>query len=94
MRWRAAGASAASTFTDAEINSADLRDAIFAARGRAATDAARAMRMLQATPLAPSFGAVFSELAATGPVQADVALFLPIKDFDRRVVTVQANSPG
>ena len=81
-------------FTDAEINSADLRDAVFAARGRAATDAARAMRMLQATPLAPSFGAVFSELAATGPVQADVALFLPIKDFGRRVVTVQAELAG
>jgi uncharacterized protein (TIGR02099 family) len=81
-------------FTDAEINSADLRDAIFAARGRAETDAARALRMLQATPLAPSFGAAFSGLSATGPVQADVALFLPIKAAERRVVTVQANFDG
>ncbi len=54
-------------FTDAEINSADLREAVFAARGTADTDAGRAIRMLQATPLAPSFGAVFAELAATGP---------------------------
>ena len=50
--------------------------------------------MLQATPLAPSFGAVFPDLVAAGPVQADVALFLPIKDFERRVVTVQADLAG
>ena len=81
-------------FTDAEINSADLRDAVFAARGTAATDAGRAIRMLQATPLAPSFGAAFAELAASGPGAADVTLFLPIKDFDRRVVTVQADLAG
>ncbi len=81
-------------FTDAEINSADLRDAIFAARGTAATDAGRAIRLLQATPLAPSFGTLFNELAATGPLQADVALYLPVKDFDRRVVTVQAKLAG
>ena len=81
-------------FTNAEINSADLRDAVFAARGSAATDAGRAVRMLQATPLAPSFGAVFPDLVAAGPVQADVALFLPIKEFERRVVTVQAELAG
>ena len=81
-------------FTDAEINSGDLREAVFAARGTADTDAGRAIRMLQATPLAPSFGAAFAELAATGPVRADVTLFLPIKDFDRRVVTVRADLAG
>jgi uncharacterized protein (TIGR02099 family) len=81
-------------FTNAEINSADLRDAVFAARGSAATDAGRAVRMLQATPLAPSFGTVFPDLVAAGPVRADVALFLPIKEFERRVVTVQAELAG
>ncbi len=81
-------------FTQAEINSADLRDAVFAARGRAKTDAGRAIRMLQATPLAPSFGVLFAELAGAGPVSAEVAMYLPIKDFDRRVVTVMANLDG
>jgi uncharacterized protein (TIGR02099 family) len=81
-------------FTDAEINSGDLREAIFAARATAHTDAGRALRMLQGTPLAPSFGALFAGLAGTGPVQADVALFLPIKDFSRRVVTVMAKLDG
>ena len=81
-------------FTNAEINSADLRDAVFAARGSTATDAGRAVRMLQATPLAPSFGTVFPDLVAAGPVQANVALFLPIKELERRVVTVQAELAG
>lgn len=81
-------------FTDAEISSGDLRDAIYAARGSVRTDAGRAIRMLQATPLAPSFGALFAGLAASGPVQADVAMVLPVKDFDRRVVTVMADLDG
>jgi uncharacterized protein (TIGR02099 family) len=81
-------------FTDAEINSADLKGAVFAARGRAATDAGLGIRMLQSTPLAPSFGSLFPDLVASGPVQAEVALFLPIKDFPRRVVTVQADLAG
>jgi uncharacterized protein (TIGR02099 family) len=81
-------------FTDAEINSGDLREGIFAARGRTSTDAGRAVRMLQATPLAPSFGAMFPELAASGPVTAELAMVLPAKDLDRRVVTVQASLDG
>lgn len=81
-------------FANAEIHSADLREAIFAARGSTRTDAGRALRMLQGSPLAPSFGAAFAGLAGAGPVQADVTLFLPIKDFGRRVVTVMAELEG
>ena len=78
-------------FTNAEVNSGDLRDAVFAARGTTETDAGRAIRMLQGTPLAPSFGALFPGLTGAGPVKAEIALVLPIKNFDRRVVTVMAN---
>jgi uncharacterized protein (TIGR02099 family) len=81
-------------FTDGEVQSGDLREAIFAARGRAETDAGRVIRMLQATPLAPSFGALFADLSGSGPVKAVAALVLPIKQFDRRVVTVQAMLEG
>src|SRR4029077_15632391 len=81
-------------FTDAEVNSGDLRDAVFAARGASETDAGRALRMLQGTPLAPSFGALFADLNGSGPVKAEIALGLPIKHFDRRVVTVMANLDG
>ena len=81
-------------FTNAEVNSGDLRDAVFAARGITETDAGRAIRMLQGTPLAPSFGALFAGLTGAGPVKAEIALVLPIKNFDRRVVTVMANLDG
>ncbi len=81
-------------FTQAEVNSADLRDAIFAARGKTRTDAGRAIRMLQGTPLAPSFGSVFANFAGSGPVDAELTMYLPIKDLDRRVVTVMASLDG
>jgi len=81
-------------FTDGEVNSGDLREAIFALRGKSTTDAGRAIRMLQATPLAPSFGAMFAGLSGAGPVEAEVAIALPVKDFDRRNVTVLARLDG
>ena len=81
-------------FTNAEVQSGDLRDAIFAARGTTSTDAGVGIRMLQSTPLAPSFGAMFAGLTGAGPVDAELALYLPIKDFDRRVVTVMAKLGG
>jgi uncharacterized protein (TIGR02099 family) len=81
-------------FAAGEVQSGDLREAVFALRGQADADAGRAIRMLQATPLAPSFGAMFPELSASGPVHAEVAIALPVKNFDRRVVTVMANLDG
>ncbi len=77
-----------------EINSADLRDATFAVRASARADAGRAIRMLQASPLAPSFGSAFGDLAGSGPVTGELAMFLPVKDFDNRVVTVMATLDG
>jgi len=81
-------------FTDGEVQSGDLRDAIFAARGRSDADAGSVIAMLQSTPLAPSFGAVFADLAGAGPVQAEAVLVLPVKAFDKRVVTVRAALGG
>jgi uncharacterized protein (TIGR02099 family) len=81
-------------FTSAEINSSDLREAVYAARGSTRVDAGRAVRMLQATPLAPSLGPLFAGLTASGPAQAEVAMFLPIKNLERRLVTVMADLDG
>jgi uncharacterized protein (TIGR02099 family) len=71
-----------------------LRDAIIAVRGNAGGDAGRAIRLLQSSPLAPSFGAAFADLAGTGPVTGEIAMVLPIKDFEQRVVTVMATLSG
>lgn len=79
---------------NAEAHSADLREAIIAVRGNASGDAGRAIRLLQTTPLAPSFGAAFADLTGAGPVQGEIAMYLPIKDFEKRVVTVKATLDG
>jgi uncharacterized protein (TIGR02099 family) len=50
--------------------------------------------MLQGTPLAPSLGALFADLTGAGPVKGEIAMVLPIKTLDRRVVTVMANLDG
>ncbi len=80
--------------SQADVSSADLRDAVITARANAQADAGRAIRLLQASPLAPSFGAAFGDLAGSGPVSGELVLFLPIKDFERRVVTVVADLSG
>ncbi len=81
-------------FTHAEAHSADLRDAILALRASVRGDAGRAIRLLQASPLAPSFGAAFGDLAGSGPLTGELAMYLPLKDFERRVVTVHATMSG
>jgi uncharacterized protein (TIGR02099 family) len=81
-------------FSQAEVQSGDLRDAILAVRATARADAGRAIRLLQASPLAPSFGSVFAELIGSGPVTGELAMYLPIKDFERRVVTLMATMSG
>jgi uncharacterized protein (TIGR02099 family) len=81
-------------FTQAEAHSADLRDAILAVRATARADAGRAIRLLQASPLAASFGAAFADLAGAGPVSGELVMYLPIKQFEKRVVTVMATLDG
>jgi uncharacterized protein (TIGR02099 family) len=81
-------------FTQAEIHSADLRDAILAVRATARADAGRAIRLLQASPLAPSFGSAFADLSGAGPVSGELVMYLPIKQFEKRVVTVMATLDG
>ena len=81
-------------FTQAEVHSADLRDAIIAVRANARADAGRAIRLLQASPLAPSFGTAFADLSGAGPVSGELVMYLPIKEFERRVITVMATLDG
>ncbi|MEX1993842.1 MAG: YhdP family protein [Steroidobacteraceae bacterium] len=81
-------------FSQVEVQSGDLRDAILAVRATARTDVGRAIRLLQASPLAPSFGAAFAELAGSGPVTGELAMYLPIKEFEKRVVTLMATLSG
>ena len=80
--------------TQAEASSADLRDAIVAVRATARGDAGQAIRLLQESPLAPSLGSAFAELTGSGPLASEIAMFLPLRDFDRRVITVMSSLDG
>jgi len=88
------GGLAGIAFSQAEVNSADLRDAVLAVRARGRADADRAIRMLQASPLAPSLGEAFSGLTGTGPVTGEITMFLPLKELEKRVVTVVTRLAG
>lgn len=88
------GSLAGIAITQAEANSADYRESIVAVRASARGDAGRAIRLLQDSPLGPTLGAGFSELTGSGPVTGELAMYLPIKDFERRVVTVMTTLGG
>ncbi|MGH8134919.1 MAG: YhdP family protein, partial [Steroidobacteraceae bacterium] len=88
------GSMAGITITQAEANSADYRDSIIALHASARGDAGRAIRLLQDSPLAPTLGAGFAGLSGSGPLTGELTMYLPIKDFDRRVVTVMTTLDG
>jgi uncharacterized protein (TIGR02099 family) len=88
------GSVAGLAITGAELNNADYRESILAVRATARGDAGRAIRLLQDSPLGPTLGAGFGELTGSGPVTGELAMVLPIKDFERRVVTVMATLGG
>ncbi len=71
----------------AEASSADLRDAVLAVRADARGDAARALALLQGSPLAPALGEAFRTLAGNGPLSGELAMVLPLKQFDQKVIT-------
>ncbi|MBM2853591.1 MAG: hypothetical protein HW417_519 [Steroidobacteraceae bacterium] len=88
------GSLAGIAITQAEANSADYRDSIIALRASARGDAGRAIRMLQDSPLAPSLGAGFADLTGSGPVTGELTMYLPIKNFEQRIITVMTTLDG
>ncbi len=82
------GSLAGIAITQAEANSADYRESIVALRASAQSDAGRAIRFLQESPLAQSLGAGFANLTGSGPVTGEIAMYLPLKNFEKKVVTV------
>jgi uncharacterized protein (TIGR02099 family) len=57
-------------------------------------DAADALGYLRATPLDAKAENAFSAVEAKGPMQANVDLFLPFKEFERRRILVHAHLHG
>jgi uncharacterized protein (TIGR02099 family) len=57
-------------------------------------DAGDALKFLRASPLDASAEHAFSDVDATGAMQAEVDLFLPFKDFAHRRILVHGNLEG
>lgn len=69
---------------------ADFRDADLVARGSATGDLHRALRLVQASPVGKSLGGYFSGIDGHGASRADVDLYLPLRHFGDRRVSVDA----
>ncbi|TAK51804.1 MAG: TIGR02099 family protein [Gammaproteobacteria bacterium] len=78
----------------AEVASLDLRDAIFGIRISGEGDAGQAIRLLQKSPLAPDLGALFAGLSGSGPLRGEYAMYLPVRDRDRRAISVVVDLTG
>ena len=63
-------------------------------RAEAAADTAAVLGLLQESPLRESLGETFGRLTGAGPVLGEVVMYLPLKEFSQRSVTVRAYADG
>ena len=73
---------------------ADFKTAELRLHGTASGDAADALDFLRATPLDAMAEKAFSQVDARGPMQSEVDLYLPFKEFDQRRILVHAHLHG
>jgi uncharacterized protein (TIGR02099 family) len=72
----------------------DFKSAELSLHTAVSGDAGDALAYLRATPIDASAEHVFSTVEAKGPLSADVALFFPFKEFERRHTLVQLHLQG
>jgi len=76
--------------SDASCDFPDFAAGEMAIHGRARGDLNQALKLLQASPIAPVLGAQFNRLNGTGETQAEVQLHLPLHQIEARRVAVDA----
>jgi uncharacterized protein (TIGR02099 family) len=79
------------TVKHCEARFADFKTAELRLHAALAGDAADAIGYLRATPLDALTEHAFSGVEGTGPIEAEVDLFLPFKEFDHRRTLVHAH---
>lgn len=72
----------------------DWRDSMLVVRADAAADAGAVLRVLQDSPLREPLGETFGRLTGAGPMVGELVMYLPLKEFSRRSVTVRAYADG
>ncbi len=78
----------------AQVEISDWRDAPLLVTGRAKGDAGAVHEVLANSSLRQALGAVFADVRASGPIDGDVVLVLPLTRLADRMVTVNATAAG
>ena len=81
-------------FRDGTAEIADWRESQVVVRAAAAGDAGAVHEFFRSSPVAGRLGPVFARLSGSGPVEGEVVMYLPVKDFDRRSVVVRGRARG
>jgi uncharacterized protein (TIGR02099 family) len=76
--------------TDATADIPDLKETHLRIRAAARGELQDGLEFLTSSPLAPALGEPFARLSGRGPINAAVALDLPIRNLDKRRIEVQA----
>ncbi len=90
----ASGAVGGLRFRDGTAELDDWRESRLVVRAQAAGDAGAVHGFFQASPVAANLGSIFPRLSGSGPVEGEVVMYLPIKEFDRRSVAVRGRAAG
>jgi uncharacterized protein (TIGR02099 family) len=81
-------------FSDAIAEVVDWRASEVVVRGNVAGDAAIVHDFFRTSPVAGKLGSIFPRLSGAGPVEGEVVMYLPVKDFDRREIVVRGRAKG
>jgi uncharacterized protein (TIGR02099 family) len=75
---------------DAQVAIDDLKEPVIDLQASGSGDLAKALAVLQGSPLGPQLGEQFMRLAGSGPADYSLRLYLPSRDIDARDYRVRA----
>lgn len=78
----------------AEVAIEDLKAPTLEIEARASGDLAKALAVVQGSPLGPQLGAQFMQLTGAGPADYELRLMLPTQDVEQRDYTVRTRLHG
>ena len=81
-------------FGGATAEVADWRESQVVVRGDVAGDAATVHDFFARSPVAGQLGSIFPRLSATGPVEGELVMYLPVKEFDQRSIVIRGRAAG
>jgi uncharacterized protein (TIGR02099 family) len=72
----------------------DWLDSLLLIRADATADAGAVHAFLASSPLAPRLGSAFPRLSGSGPIEGEVVMYLPLRQFADHVITVHGRADG